>query len=47
MICPHCKKETVPHGSSRYTYGCRCEICKKARSEQFKSYRKKLKEKKK
>lgn len=31
MICPNCKKETLPHRNSRYIgKGCRCDICKAA-----------------
>lgn len=41
MICPHCKNHVTyekPHGMSEYTNGCRCEVCKKAKSEYMKKY---------
>lgn len=34
MICPHCNKETVSHGTtSRHKMGCRCELCRDAKAK--------------
>lgn len=32
------------HGSSGYTRGCRCDICRQGRMNQMRAYRKKQKE---
>jgi len=38
------ERAKVPHGRSRYCYGCRCDICKKADKKYRDEYRKMMKE---
>lgn len=46
MRCPNCNKEFSMkdvHGQYRYALGCRCEVCRKSKTE----YMRKLRAKKK